>query len=65
MWRVGRDLGERFIVRSLQGSRMRTEGGLFHEFAAALQFPYYFGGNWMPSMSVLPIWNGSPGRVMC
>ena len=34
-----------YLVRELRGSRMRTVPALFDEFAAAWQFPYYFGGN--------------------
>ncbi|MBF6356266.1 barstar family protein [Nocardia higoensis] len=34
-----------FVVRELRGERMRTVGGLFDEWAAAFQFPYYFGAN--------------------
>lgn len=34
-----------FRVRELRGSRMRTVSALFDEFAAALQFPYYFRPN--------------------
>lgn len=33
-------------VRSVRGSKARTREALFDEFSAALQFPYYFGGNW-------------------
>lgn len=34
-----------FRVRELRGSRMRTLPALYDEFAAALQFPYYFRPN--------------------
>ncbi|MFF3569440.1 barstar family protein [Nocardia jiangxiensis] len=36
---------EGFVVRELRGSKMRTLSGVFDEFAAAFQFPYYFGQN--------------------
>lgn len=34
-----------YRVRELRGAKMRTTGELFDEFAAAFQFPYYFGAN--------------------
>ncbi|WP_194817494.1 barstar family protein [Nocardia sp. XZ_19_385] len=34
-----------FLVRELRGVKMRTTAGVFDEFAAAFQFPYYFGEN--------------------
>ncbi|MFD4462370.1 barstar family protein [Nocardia sp. NPDC058480] len=34
-----------YRVRELRGTKMRTMAELFDEFAAAFQFPYYFGAN--------------------
>ncbi|NEW41153.1 barstar family protein [Nocardia cyriacigeorgica] len=34
-----------YRVRELRGKKMRTVAGVLDEFAAALQFPYYFGNN--------------------
>ncbi|MQY29924.1 barstar family protein [Nocardia aurantia] len=34
-----------YVARELRGTRMRTLAGVFDEFAAAFQFPYYFGEN--------------------
>ncbi|BDT85222.1 barstar family protein [Nocardia cyriacigeorgica] len=34
-----------YRVRELRGKKMRTVAGVLDEFAAALQFPYYFGAN--------------------
>jgi hypothetical protein len=36
----------RLIVRQVRGARARSEQALFDEFAAAWQFPPYFGNNW-------------------
>jgi RNAse (barnase) inhibitor barstar len=33
-------------VRMIRGHRCHTAQSLLHEFAAALQFPHYFGDNW-------------------
>lgn len=38
--------GGQAVVRFLRGNKMQTAPQLFDEFAAALQFPYYFGENW-------------------
>ncbi len=34
------------ITRFIRGARCKSEQSHFQEWAAALQFPYYFGGNW-------------------
>ncbi|WP_067698305.1 barstar family protein [Nocardia jejuensis] len=34
-----------YLARELRGRKMRTVADLFDEFAAAFQFPYYFGQN--------------------
>jgi hypothetical protein len=36
----------RLVPRIIRGHKARTTQALFDEFAAALQFPYYFGENW-------------------
>ncbi|WP_024793442.1 barstar family protein [Tomitella biformata] len=42
---VGYTRPQGFTLRAVRGSRMPTVAGVFDEFAAALQFPYYFGAN--------------------
>lgn len=34
------------VARTIRGKKCMTKEALFDEFAAALQFPPYFGGNW-------------------
>lgn len=48
-WRLRGVSGEQstgISAFSLRGRKMRTLDGLFDEFSAAMQFPYYFGENW-------------------
>ena len=45
-WSLMSSDSQRVVVRFLRGNKMRRVLSLFDEFAAALQFPYYFGENW-------------------
>lgn len=64
------------VVRIVRGRKMRTWEALFDEFAAALQFPWYFGENgdafdecladlgWLPPQSGYVIVMTSPIEVL-
>ena len=45
-WSLVKPDSLRVVVRFLRGKKMATLSSLYDEFAAALQFPYYFGENW-------------------
>ena len=45
-WSLARSTDRRVVVRTIRGAKAVTEGELFNELAAALQFPFYFGENW-------------------
>jgi barstar (barnase inhibitor) len=63
-------------VRIVRGRKMRSWEGIFDEFAAALQFPWYFGENrdalaecvtdlgWLPRQSGYVIVVTEPGEVL-
>ncbi len=51
---------EGLTVGLLRGPRMRTTESLFNEFAAVLQFPYYFGKNWAAFDECLTDFRWSP-----
>lgn len=64
------------VVRTVRGRKMRTYQGVFDEFAAALQFPLYFGDNmdafdeciadlaWLPAQSGYVILVTDPQEVL-
>jgi len=45
LWALTRITSPGIAVRFLRGKNMRNSEGLYNEFAAAMQFPYYFGYN--------------------
>lgn len=45
-YEMNRERPCQFAIRVVRGRKMKTRAGLFNEFAAALQFPDYFGENW-------------------
>lgn len=46
LWELERSSGPGVAVRFVRGGKAATVAEFFDEFAAALQFPYYFGENW-------------------
>jgi hypothetical protein len=46
MWAIQRMATCLVVARLIRGQKATTAAGLFDEFAAALQFPPYFGENW-------------------
>jgi RNAse (barnase) inhibitor barstar len=46
VWALQKAGDTRVACRTIRGRKARTTQALFDEFAAALQFPYYFGENW-------------------
>ena len=48
-WAFERERADR-VVRFVRGTKMADATGVFDQFGAALQFPYYFGENW-PALS--------------
>jgi hypothetical protein len=45
-YRLNYEIGATHAVRLVRGNKMRRTSNLFDEFAAAFQFPCYFGENW-------------------
>jgi hypothetical protein len=46
VWALQKSPSANAVVRLIRGQKAKRTGALFDEFAAALQFPCYFGENW-------------------
>jgi hypothetical protein len=46
MWALPTSTSSQVVARLIRGHKAKTTEALFDEFAAALQFPCYFGENW-------------------
>ena len=60
------------VARRIRGHKAKTTAALFDEFAAALQFPCYFGENWdafdeclndLEWLRAMPTYSSSPTAI--
>jgi RNAse (barnase) inhibitor barstar len=61
-WRISNE-NPSTTMRFVRGHKMKTTEGLFDEFSAAIQFPYYFGENWNAFRDCLLDLEWLPGEV--
>lgn len=45
-WKLNRVSQKNIFAGMIRGQKCKTLNGLYDEFSAVLQFPYYFGENW-------------------
>ncbi|MEK4472935.1 barstar family protein [Paenibacillus sp. FSL R7-0048] len=45
-WKLNQMSGKKVVAKMIRGGKCTTINGLFDEFSAVFQFPYYFGENW-------------------
>jgi len=62
-WSLTKHSSLRVVVRFLRGKKMARLPSLYDEFAAALQFPYYFGENWNAFSECIRDLEWMPGDV--
>src|ERR1700733_3052735 len=67
LWAIEKDSSRRLVVRVCRGTKILNDHGLFDEFAAAFQFPYYFGNNWPALKDCLGelSWIQADGCLLC
>jgi hypothetical protein len=65
-YRLNYENSSKLAVRVVRGNKMRRLDDLYDEFAAALQFPLYFGENWAAFDECLADleWLPAPGYVL-